>query len=85
MHEAQYKDLVFGKENKTCIVNTRPRSYEVVYIKDNKPKNDLLMIVRAIGPLRRELENVATTEGKKIENGVFGIVVNSIESIEFKD
>ena len=85
MIEEEFRKTISGKENRYCRVFTEPRSYEVVFIKENKPADDLLMIVRATGKLREELEPIATETGEKLSGGVFGIKVDSIVSIEFDE
>ena len=85
MKEKEFRKIVSGKENRFCTVYTEPRSYEVVFIKEKKPADDLLMVVRASGKLREELNAIASETGAKLSGGIFGIIVDSINSIEFKD
>ena len=85
MKEEEFRKIVSGKENQFCRVYTQPRSCEVVFIKEKKPADELLMIVRATGKLREKLKAIAAETGEKLSDGVFGILVDSINSIEFEE
>lgn len=85
MKEEVFRKIVSGKDNRFCKVFTEPRSYDVVYLKESKPADDLLMIVRASDRLREELYPIASETAEKLSRGEFGILVESIISIEFDE
>lgn len=82
MNKDIYCKTVQDKENKFCTIETTAGVYEGVFLRNAKPGNDLLMIIRPTGKTREMLANIAMKEDCSCMNEV-GVLVESIVTIEF--
>ena len=84
MNEQDFYDKIENRDNQKCNVSTTAGIYnDVIFIRVQPKTNPIMMIVKATGELYKMLNGISTTSGEKIKEGVFGIPVDLIKSIDF--
>lgn len=83
MNPIDFFDLVSGKNGKSCIVETKARAYEGIYL-HQRPEGGLRMVIRPTGTTKEYLTNIGCAENPLCDpSKECAIPVDQITRIEF--
>lgn len=80
-------DILKGKRGKGCVITTTTGVFEGVYRGLTCPKNSVLMEIMPTGKTKERFAHITYCgdDGTREKSDEFGIVIDSITSIEFPD